>query len=120
MEKGWIRLLRKFIRNYGEDSEKEYILEVYTKYPMVKIVKKGYILEVYTKYPMVKIVKKGYILEVYTKYPTELHGLHCEMLFLPDKMKINKFEKRAFNIFDKKNYVILIKALKQVLNHGLM
>ena len=32
---------------------------------------------------------KRYILGVYIKYSKELHGLHIDMPFLPDKMKIN-------------------------------
>lgn len=42
------------------------------------------------------------------------------MPFSPDKMKINKFEKVACNLFNKKNYFIHMKALKQALNHGLI
>ena len=37
--------------------------------------------------------EKGYILKVYTKYALELHGLHSDMPFLSDKMKISNFEK---------------------------
>ena len=37
-----------------------------------------------------------------------------------DKMKINKVEKLVSNLKDKKNYVIYIRALDQVLRHGLV
>ena len=37
-----------------------------------------------------------------------------------DKMKINKVEKLVPNLKDKKNYVIHIRALDQVLRHGLV
>ena len=62
----------------------------------------------------------GYILEVDVKYSEELHGLHSDMPFLPNKMKVNKFEKLACNFFNKKTHVIHIKARKQVLNLGLI
>ena len=48
----------------------------------------------------------GYILEVDVKYSEELHGLHSDMPFLPNKMKVNKFEKLACNFFNKKTHVI--------------
>ena len=37
-----------------------------------------------------------------------------------DKMKINKVEKLVPNLKDKKNYVIHIRALDQVIRHGLV
>ena len=37
-----------------------------------------------------------------------------------DKIKINKVEKLVPNLKDKKNYVIHIRALDQVLRHGLV
>ena len=33
---------------------------------------------------------KGYILEVDVKYPKTLHGLHEDIQFLPERMKIGK------------------------------
>ena len=37
-----------------------------------------------------------------------------------EKMEINKVEKLVHNLYDKKNYVIHIKALNQALKHGLI
>ena len=62
----------------------------------------------------------GYILEVDVKYPKHLHGLHNDLPFLPDRMKINKCDKLVCNLFDKNNYVIRIRTLKQPLSHGLI
>ena len=42
------------------------------------------------------------------------------MPFLPEKLKIKKYNKLACNVQDKKNYVAQIRALKQALNHGLI
>ena len=63
---------------------------------------------------------KGYILEVDVKYPKNLHGLHKDLPFLPERMKIGKWKKLVSNLCYKKNYVVHIRALKQALNHGLI
>ena len=38
---------------------------------------------------------------------------------MPERMKILKWSKLLCNLYDKKNYVVRLKALKQALNHGL-
>ena len=63
---------------------------------------------------------KGYILEVDLEYPKNLHDLHSDLPFLPERMKIDKRNKPVCNLYDKKDYVVLIKSLKQALNHGLI
>ena len=62
---------------------------------------------------------KGYILEVDVDYPSKLHKLHSDMLFLPERIKIDKTQKLVCNLHDKKKYVVHISILKQALNHGL-
>ena len=61
----------------------------------------------------------GYNLEVYVEYPRNLHKLHSDLPFLPERMKINKCTKLVFTTLNKENYVVHIIALKQALNHGL-
>ena len=63
---------------------------------------------------------KGYILEVDVEYPKNLHKLHSDLPFLPERMKINKCSKLTCTVQDKENYVIHISALKQALNNGLV
>ena len=63
---------------------------------------------------------KGYILEVDVKYPKNLHGLHEDLRFLPERMKIGKCKKLVCNLYDKTNYVVHIRSLKQALNRGLI
>ena len=63
---------------------------------------------------------KGYILEVDVKYPKNLHDLHSGLPFLPERMRIDKCNKLACNLYDKKNYVAHIRSLTQALNHGLI
>ena len=62
---------------------------------------------------------KGYILEVDVEYPKNLHKLHSDLPFLPERMKIIKSTKLVCNIRNKENYVVHIRALKQALDHGL-
>ena len=52
---------------------------------------------------------RGYILEVDVKYPENLHGLHEELPFLPERMKIGKRKTLVWNLYDKKNYVVHIR-----------
>ena len=55
---------------------------------------------------------KGYILEVDIEYPKNLHKLHRDLPFLPERMKINKCGNITCTLQNKENYVIHIRALK--------
>ena len=63
---------------------------------------------------------KGYILEVDVEYPKNIHDLHSDLPFLPERMKTNKCSKLVCNLYDKNDYVPYMKSLKQALNHGLI
>ena len=63
---------------------------------------------------------KGYILEVNVRYPRELHDSHNDLPFMCERMKISGVKKLIPNLFDKKKYVIHIRALDQALKHGLV
>ena len=45
----------------------------------------------------------GYILEVDVKYPKRLHELHSDLLFLSERMEVNKCKKLVCNLFNKEN-----------------
>ena len=62
----------------------------------------------------------GYILEVYVEYAKNVHDLHSDLPFLPERTKINKCSKLVCNLYDKNNYVVHIRSLKQALNQGLI
>ena len=62
---------------------------------------------------------KGYIIEVDVEYPKNLHDLHSDLPFLPERIKINKCNKVVCNLYGKNNYVVHIRGLKQALKHGL-
>ena len=82
-KKNMLKFNEEFIKNYDEDSD------------------------------------KGYILEVDVKYPKNFHGLHEGLPFLPERMKIGKCKKLVCNLYDKNNYIVHIRSLKQALDHGL-
>ena len=61
----------------------------------------------------------GYFIEVDIKYSRELCDLNNNLPFLPERKKINKCNKLVYNLYDKNNYVVHIRALKQALKDGL-
>ena len=61
----------------------------------------------------------GYLYVVDVEYPKNLHMLHSNLPFLPERMKINNCAKLVCNVEDKENYPIHVLALKQALSHGL-
>ena len=50
----------------------------------------------------------------------KLLHLHKDLLFLPERKKVNKVEKLICNIEDKQKYFTHIKVLKQAFSHGLV
>ena len=69
---------------------------------------------------LAKRKSKGYLLEVDIRYAKELHDSHNDLPFMCEGMKINGVEKLIPNLYDKKRYVIHIRALDQALKHGLV
>ena len=63
---------------------------------------------------------KGYIPEFDVEYPKDLHNLHSDLPFLSERIKIKKCNKFVCNLYDKKGYIVHIRAQKQALNHGLI
>ena len=61
---------------------------------------------------MMKIIVKD------NEYPKGLYNLHSHLPFWAEKMKIKKSNKLECNLYDRKEYVVHIRALKQALNHG--
>ena len=53
------------------------------------------------------------------QYAENLHELHNDLSFLPERMKIEKVEKLVANLHNKTEYIIHIRNLKQAVNHGL-
>ena len=81
---GLLKFDKKFIKNYNENSD------------------------------------KGYILEIDVEYPKNLHKLHSDLPFLPERIIINRCRKLVCNVQDKENYIVHIRALKQALNQRLI
>ena len=123
---------KKYMKNYDKSKESSYIqyldannlygAAMSEKFPINGFKWVNYISGINKKFVKSydkKSSDKGYILEVDVDYPSELHKLHSDMPFLPEKMKIDKTQKLLCNLHDKKKYVVHISILKQALNHGL-
>ena len=122
----------KYMKNYNKDKEESFLQylddnnlygwEMSQKLPVSGFKWKKntskFTKEFIKKYD--EYSNKGYILEVDVKYPKNLHGLHEDLPFLPERMKIGKCNKLVCNLHDKKNNVVHILSLKQALNHGLI
>ena len=63
---------------------------------------------------------KGYLLEVDISCPNNLHNLHNDVLFMCDKVKVNRIQKLVLNLYNNKKYVFPISALNQALKHRLV
>ena len=121
----------KFIKNYDKNKDPSYLMywdanNLYggsQKSPVDGFKWK----KIYQEYINEDFIKKygehsdkGYILEVHVEYPKNLHGLHSDLPSLPERMKINKCSKLVCNLYDKSNYIVHIRSLKQALNYGLI
>ena len=63
---------------------------------------------------------QGYLMEVDVSYPRELHDNHNDLPFMYNRMKISGVEKLVTDVYYKRKYVIHIRVLQQVLDHGLV
>ena len=55
----------------------------------------------------------GYLFVVDVQYPKNLHKLHSDLPFLPERMKINECTKLVCNVQDKANYPVHVLALNK-------
>ena len=56
---------------------------------------------------------KGYRLDVDNEYLKNVHDLHSDLPYLPERMKVNKCNKLVCNLYDKESYIVQIRSLKQ-------
>ena len=64
--------------------------------------------------------EEGFFIEYDVQHLEKLHELHNYLPFLHKRMKNEKVKKLVATLHDKTDYVILIRNLKQALNHGLV
>ena len=53
---------------------------------------------------------KGYILETDNENPKNVLNFHGDLPFLPERKKIKKCNKLVYNMHDKQNYVVHLRA----------
>ena len=46
--------------------------------------------------------------------------MNSDLPYLPERMRTDKCKKLVCNLYDKQSYVVHIRSLKRVLNHGLI
>ena len=71
----------------------------------------------------IKIIMKKVMKDISIKLMfniEKLHEFHNDLAFLPERMKIEKVKKLVANSYDKTEYVIHIRNLKQALNYRLV
>ena len=66
-----------------------------------------------------KLIMKKVINNIFLKLK-QLHDLHNDLPFLPHRMKVKKVQKLVANLYEKAEYVMRIRKLKQALNHRLV
>ena len=64
---------------------------------------------------MIKVTKY-----IFLKFVFNLHNLHSNLPFFPERMKTEKVEKLVANLHDKEEYVIYIRNLKQAVKYGVV
>ena len=60
---------------------------------------------------------KKLIKDIFSKYLEKLHDLYNDLPFLPERLKIDKVKRPVANLYDKTEYVIHIRNLKQALSY---
>ena len=50
--------------------------------------------------------------EGYIEYPKNVHDLHSDLPFLPERLKIDKCSRLVCNFYDKKSHVVHIRSLR--------
>ena len=90
-----------FLKRYNEDSDEKNTMNAIIKKDTMKIVMKKTMNAIIKKDTMKKVMK-----DVDVQYPEKLCERHNDLLFLPERMKIEKVEKLIANLHDKKEYII--------------
>ena len=101
----------KYMKNYNKDKEESFLqyLDDNGWAMSQKLPVRGFKWKKNTAKFTKKFIKKydedsnkGYILKVDIKYPKNLHGLHEDLTFLSERMKIGKCKELVCNLYDKK------------------
>ena len=113
--RSYVEANNKYMNNYDENKESSFLCYLdannFYGYPMTKKLP-------VSSFNWVKNVSRideefiknydensniGYFIKVHLEYPKELHDLHSDLPFLPEKMRINKHDKLVRTLYHKKN-----------------
>ena len=101
----------KYMKDYNKDEEESYLQydnanNLYGWAMSQKLSVDGFELKKNMSKFNDEDSNKGYMLTVDVEYPKNLHYLHSDLPFFPERMKINKCIKLICNLYDKNNYVV--------------
>ena len=92
---------KSFIKNYDENCDRGYFLEVHVDYPK-------------------NVFKSHKDLPFFAERKKLINTRKYIISLLSKRKKLEKVEKLVCGIEDKEKYIVHIRALKQALNHGLV
>ena len=92
---------KSFIKNYDENCDRGYFLEVHVDYPK-------------------NVFKSHKDLPFFAERKKLINTHKYIISLLSKRKKLEKVEKLVCGIEDKEKYIVHIRALKQALNHGLV
>ena len=110
----YVEANNKYMGNYNKNKESSYLMYLDTKKLYGWAMSQTLLVNSFKwKTNMLKFNEfirnydkdsnKGYILEVDVEYPIDLHDLHSNLPFLPERMRINKCNKLVCNFYDIEN-----------------
>ena len=117
---GYAKANNKYMKNYDKNKELSYLKYwvVNNLYSWAMSQKLEWIKDIF-KFTEDFIEKyneesdEQYFLKIDVQYPEELHELYNDLLFSPERMKMQKVEKLLINSHDNTECVIHIRNLKQ-------
>ena len=100
----------KYMKVYKENEESSYIIYMDANDLYGYVISKKLLVDCFQWVENLSEIDEydddssiGYFIEADVEYPKELHSLHSDLPFLPERMEVNKCKKLVCNLYDKKN-----------------
>ena len=113
----------KYMKNYDKDMESSYLEYLDANNLCGCAVSKKRLVNGFEWEEDLSQFKEDFIKnydEADVEYPKKLFNLHSDLSFLSERNNIKKCNKLVCDVYDKEDYVVHIKTLKQALNHQLI